>query len=116
MWPAKITRLLTVAAWDSPDECGFYGAYNALLDFCFPWEDGWNIVPQIRQSSKSANVKTVFVITRGKDPFLFLEVNPADDINSKASRAAADSSMRDMFMALAETKNTHPAWLQCSWI
>lgn len=102
MWPAGIVALFDALDRASDDASELYGPYNALLDFCFPWEEGWSVVPQFRQT-KTRDVldfTMMFVVMFRKTPVFFLEVNPASHICSMASRAAADKQMRDEFRAL----------------
>lgn len=107
-WPASLSALFTEANWtpfdnDASELCG---PYNAFLDFYFPWEEGWNVVPQFRRPRRgdSLDLITVFLVTRQQAPFLFLEVKPASHVEGAASRAAADDHMRDVFLALAEAR------------
>lgn len=53
MWPSTLLTLFEAVKWDSGDENDLLGPYNALLDFCFPWEEGWIVVPQFRRPTKS---------------------------------------------------------------
>ena len=106
MWPTSILALFKAVNWHSSDASELYGPYNALLDFLFPWEGGWNVVPQFRQprNRDTLDFVTVFLVTRQKVPVFFLEIKPASHLNSNASRAAADEHMRDVFLALAEAQ------------
>ena len=102
MWPARILALFEAVNWASSDASELYGPYNALLDFCFPWEAGWNVVPQFRQPRKrdTLDFTMMFLVTFRKTPVFFLEVNPASHLHGMGSRAAADEQMRDAFLTL----------------
>lgn len=108
-WPAKLSALFAERNW-SPckdhDESDLCGPYNALLDFYFPWEEGWNVVPQFRRPRQRDTLDfiTVFLVTRQHVPCLFLEIKPASHVNGAASRAAADDHMRDIFLDMAEAR------------
>ena len=107
-WPASLSALFTEANVDATDydEGELCGPYNALLDFYFPWEEGWNVVPEFRRprNGDTLDFITSFLVTRQKVPFLFLEVKPASHVEAAASRAAADDHMRDIFLALSEAQ------------
>lgn len=111
MWPSTLLTLFEAVKWDSGDENDLLGPYNALLDFCFPWEEGWIVVPQFRRPSKIGTLDfvSVFVVFHQKTPRFFLEIKPACHSDSIASRAAADEQMRDMSVLLsgAQTPMLH---------
>lgn len=102
MWPASILALFDALDRASDDASWLYGPYNALLDFCFPWEEGWSVVPLFRQSKTRdvSDFTMMFLVMFRKTPVFFLAVNPASHIHSIASRAAADKQMRGEFRAL----------------
>lgn len=103
VWPASLSALFNEANAADQDESELCGPYNALLDFCFPWEEGWNIVPQFRRPRKRGTLDfiTLFLVTRQKLPCLFLEIKSEGCIHNLGSRAAADDHMREVFMALS---------------
>ena len=105
-WPASLSTLFNEANAADQDESELCGPYNALLDFYFPWEGGWNIVPQFRRPRKPDTLDfiTLFIVTRQKIPFLFLEIKSAGCIQYSGSRAAADDHMRDAFIDLAHVE------------
>ncbi len=102
MWPPKILALFDAANWDSSDESELFGPYNALLDFCFPWEEGWSIAPQYSQPTKGddTHFTTVFLVARKKVPVFILQIKPASHIHHTASREAADKQMREILIGL----------------
>lgn len=103
MWPARILALFEAADWASADESELYGPYNALLDFCFPWEEDWNVAPHLRQPRRSDTLDDsamIFLVALQKVPVFFLDVKPASHLHHAANRAAADEQMRDTFRAL----------------
>jgi hypothetical protein len=99
MWPEKIIDLFSAVDWESNDESELYGPYNALLDFCFPWEEGWNIVPQPKKR-ETIDFTTIYSIEKKKIPIFFLEIKPLHHIFNIATREAADEQMRDRFVSL----------------
>ena len=104
MLPSKIVALFEAVDAFTSDETEIYGPYNALLDFCFPWEEGWNVIPQFRQPRKRDTIDftTVFVVSRQQVPVLFLDAKPGFHICNCGARASADEQMRDLFFVLGE--------------
>ena len=102
MWPSKILALFDAVDIATSDENELYGPFNALLDFCFPWEDGWNVVPQYRQPRDTIDFMTVFLVKRQKAPVFFLQVKPASHRQNLGTRTSADAEMRDRFSGLQE--------------
>ena len=104
MLPPKILALFDAVDTLSTDETELYGPYNAFLDFCFPWEEGWNVVPHYRQPRKRDTIDftTVFLVVRHKIPVLFVEIKPASHLQNLGTRASADEQMRDRFAVIQE--------------
>lgn len=104
MLPPKILALFDAVDTLSTDQTELYGPYNAFLDFCFPWEEGWNVVPQYRQPRKRDTIDftTVFLVARHKIPVFFVEIKPASHLQNLGTRASADEQMRDRFAVLQE--------------
>lgn len=108
MLPPKIAALFEAVEDATLDETELYGPYNALLDFCFPWEEGWNVVPQYCQPRrwKTTDATTVFLVKNQKVPVFFLQVKPAAHLQNLATRASADKQMRERFAELQELVQT----------
>ena len=53
----KLIALFEAVDWESPDESELYGPFNALLDFYFPWEAGWNVVPRRVKSTQGSSAE-----------------------------------------------------------
>ena len=112
MWPPKLLALFDAVDWESSEDSELYGPYNALLDFCFPWEQGWSIVQQQRPCTKGTDtdVSTVFVVTFQKVPTLVVEIKPARQVHSATSRKAANERMRTVlpgFLPAAQAPTLH---------
>lgn len=108
MLPARIIALFDAIDDTKSDETELYGPYNALLDFCFPWEEGWNVVPQYRQprNRDTIDFTTVFLVARRKIPVFFMDIKPAAHVRNLSTRASADEQMRDRFAVLEEFVQT----------
>lgn len=102
MWPPKIISLFEAVDFQSNDETQWYGPFNALLDFCFPWENDWNIVPQYRQPKKKETIDftTIYIVEKKRIPVFFMEIKPLDHIENISTRSSADEQMRDRFASL----------------
>ena len=112
MWPAKIVALFDVNDESISGESEVYGAFNALLDHCFPWEEGWSITPphRLAEGRGVPDPGTIFAVARQKMPVFFLTVKPAPHISLTGSRASADWEMRKLlthFHSLAKTPILH---------
>ena len=99
MWPSKILALFDAVDWQSSDPSELYGPYNALLDFCFPWELGWSVALSYTISGKEAN--PVFIASCNRRPALCLIVKPASHSHQSESRAAADEDIQRALGALS---------------
>ena len=101
-WPVKLIALFDAVDWDSSDESESYGPFNALLDFYFPWETGWNVVPRRMHLTQGSLVESilVFLVARERSPILILQANSASHVADSAASAAADQLMRQTLQAL----------------
>ena len=71
--------------------------FNALLNYLFPSEEDFMIVPQFKrpEKAKSIDFTTVFIIERGKKPVFFMEIKPAGHLHQPSSRRYADNQVRE---------------------
>lgn len=101
-WPSKLIALFDAVDWESSDESELYGPFNALLDFYFPWEAGWNVVPHRVKPTQGSSAESEFVllVAREQSPVLILQVKSASHIDDPGSRVAADQLMRQTLRAL----------------
>ena len=98
MWPAHITsKFDTTGPGGDYDESTYYSPYNALLNYLFPSEEDFMIIPQFKrpQQAKSIDFTTVFIIERGKKPVFFMEIEPAGHLHQPSSRRYADNQVRE---------------------
>lgn len=102
-WPAKIVRLFDLAkSGGEKDESEFYGPFNAVLNYLFPYEEDYEIVPQYKrpEQSKSVDFTTIFIVRHEKHPVLFVEIKCSNHILQMSTRQAADQQMRERFTDL----------------
>lgn len=62
----------------------FYGPYNALLNYLFPSDEEYMIVPQYKhpEESRSIDFTTIFVIEYQEKPIFFMEIKPSEAFSS----------------------------------
>ena len=86
------------------DEYQFFGPYNALLTYLFPFEEEYVVVPQLKLSVQweSVNFTTMFVIMHKHHPVFFVEIESAGYLGYISSRKEADLEMRERFGQLIE--------------
>ncbi|KAF8472852.1 hypothetical protein BDZ91DRAFT_780550 [Kalaharituber pfeilii] len=97
-WPPKYTRLFQLAAREGEIHgAKFYGPYNALLNYLFPVEEGFMVVPQYKRSeqAKQVDFTTIFLVSHREHPVLFLEIKVSGHIRHLATRRDADKQMRE---------------------
>ena len=104
-WPAIITEAFELARTDGQtDESRFYGPFNMLLNYLFPFEDRYMIVPQWKcpEQSKLVDFTTIFIVSHNKHSVFFIEIKPSDHIRNYSPRALADKQMRERFEDLGD--------------
>jgi len=79
------------------DESRFYGPYNALLNYLFPFEQDFIVVPQYKrpQQCRSVDFTTIFIVSRNEHPVFFMEIKPSNHIQQISTRKDADKQMRE---------------------
>lgn len=102
-WPTQIVKLFDLAkSRGERDESEFYGPFNTLLNYLFPYDEDYEIVPQYKrpEQSKSVDFTTIFIVRHEKHPVLFVEIKCSNHILQKSTRQAADQQMREQFTDL----------------
>ena len=75
-----------------------------LLNYLFPFEDRYMIVPQWKcpEQSKLVDFTTIFIVSHNKHSVFFIEIKPSDHIRNYSPRALADKQMRERFEDLGD--------------
>lgn len=109
MWPDRIINLFEAADFKYECENALNGPFNALLDHCFPWENGWNVVPQYRQPKRRETIDftIIYLIKKNKIPMFFMEIKPLCHVDNISTRSLADEQMRDRFTSLLPDISTN---------
>jgi len=95
-WPAMIAKLFNLAkSGREMDESEFYGPFNAVLNYLFPYEEDYEIVPQYKrpQQSKSVGFTTIFIVRHDKHPVFFVFKPHSAEVNSPRSRSADEGTV-----------------------
>ncbi|RPB26085.1 hypothetical protein L211DRAFT_821000 [Terfezia boudieri ATCC MYA-4762] len=74
----------------------FMGPYNTLLNYLFPFEEDFVVVPQFKRPEQS-KFTTIFIISRDGHPVLFVEV---ETIRSFSTHFNSDIQMHETFKVL----------------
>jgi hypothetical protein len=86
----------------------WYGAYNTLLQYHFPWEKAFQIMPQqsvpslISPTPGMINFTTMYVVEMDFHPIFFVEVKVAAAFMKKSWRGGADDQMQSRFRNLQD--------------
>ncbi|KAI5793827.1 hypothetical protein DFH27DRAFT_145598 [Peziza echinospora] len=102
-WPEAIIEAFELARPDGEkDESSFYGPYNILLNYLFPFEEKYMVTPQYKrpEQSKSVEFCTIFIVRHKQHPVFFLEIKASGHIQHVSTRQAADQQMRERFINL----------------
>jgi hypothetical protein len=91
MWPSTLVDHLTVPANAMASE--FQGPYNNLLNFLFPPESKYMIVPRFPKPRSSDRIVNFEVLLVGK-PVLILELKNPADLDVVSARELADTRIR----------------------
>ncbi|KAF8430026.1 hypothetical protein EV426DRAFT_1357 [Tirmania nivea] len=101
--PDTISEVFDLARQDGErDESMFYGPYNVLLNYLFPFEEKYVVVPQYKRPAqiKSVDFTTIFLVRRNQHPVFFVEVKSSGSLHHISSREEADLQMRERFKKL----------------
>jgi len=105
-WPDTIVDFFDLAKIAAEKSTFYGGSYNALLNYLFPFEQGYMVVPQLKRSEQSkavdftADFTAVFVVLYAEHPIFFLEVKGTNKLFQMSTRQAADQQMREQFYNL----------------
>jgi len=97
-WPPKIIKSFEIAGPAGVrDESRFYGPYNTLLTYLFPFEQDFTVAPQYKrpQQSRSVDFTTIFIVSHDEHPVFFMEIKASSHIERISTRADADKQMRE---------------------
>lgn len=98
-WPAHIIRKFDKAVPRSEyDGSKFYGPYNALLNYLFPSDEEYMIVPQYKhpEESRYIDFTTIFVIEYQEKPIFFMEIKPSMHLQRPSLRQYANNQTREL--------------------
>ncbi|RPA96093.1 hypothetical protein L873DRAFT_1616262, partial [Choiromyces venosus 120613-1] len=86
------------------DESKFYGPYNVLLNYLFPFEEEYVVVPQYKRSAelKSVDFTTIFLVRHKHHPVFVVVVKSSGSLRHISSRQEADLQMRERLVPLFE--------------
>jgi len=93
--PVKMSQ----ADWEANDESRFYGPYNILLMYLFPYTEDFVVEPQYKrpEQSKSVDFTTILIVRHKEHPVFFLEIKASEHLRRISSRKDADLQMRERF-------------------
>ncbi|PWW74186.1 hypothetical protein C7212DRAFT_299163 [Tuber magnatum] len=97
-WPSKIVKSFEIAkVQGAKDESRFYGSYNILLNYLFPFEQDFVVSPQYKRprQSRSVDFTTIFIVSHDEHPVFFLEIKASNHIQQISTRKDADKQMRE---------------------
>ncbi|RPA96080.1 hypothetical protein L873DRAFT_1262723 [Choiromyces venosus 120613-1] len=103
--PDTISKVFELARQDGKgDESSFYGPYNVLLNYLFPFEEEYVVVPQYKRHAelKSVHFMTIFLVKHKHHPVFFVEVKYSATLCYISGRKEADLEMRERFGRLFE--------------
>ncbi|KAI9442676.1 hypothetical protein H4582DRAFT_1303276 [Lactarius indigo] len=103
MWPEKVLRQFQAVPVNCK-ESDFHGPYNKLLNYCFPPDTDFTVVPHyLRATSRDAAGFVVsFEIHLDNKPILIVELGDPTAIQHISTRAEADDQIRRRIIDLAE--------------
>ncbi|KAH9044198.1 hypothetical protein EDB84DRAFT_1436095 [Lactarius hengduanensis] len=103
MWPEKVLRQFQ-AVPANPKESDFYGPYNKLLNYYFPPDTDFTVVPQYLKAASrdAADFIVSFEIRLENKPVLIVELKDPTAIQHISTRAEADDQIRRRIIDLAE--------------
>jgi len=86
------------------DESQYYGPYNVLLNYFFPYEEKYVVVPQYKRPAqlRSVDFTTIFLVRHKAHPVFFVVVKSSSGLRNLSSRKEADLQMRERFDTLFE--------------
>ena len=95
VWPPNILgqfKLIPI----NPQEADFYGSYNKLLNYLFPIDSPFTVVPQYLKhgSSLTSDYIVTFEIFLATRPVFILELKTPMDINYVSTRQLANEQIR----------------------
>ena len=92
-FPKKIVSLFELSSSGGyRKESEWYGPFNALLNYVFPIEEDYVVVPQYRRPEdlKSEEFTTIFVVRHKSHPVFFITIKPTCHIQYLSNRKEAD--------------------------
>ncbi|KAH9037109.1 hypothetical protein EDB85DRAFT_657059 [Lactarius pseudohatsudake] len=103
MWPEKVLRQFQ-AVPVNPKESDFYGPYNKLLNYYFPPDTDFTVVPQYLKAASrdAADFIVSFEIRLENKPVLIVELKDPTAIQYISTRTEADDQIRRRIIDLAE--------------
>jgi len=105
MLPETITEVFELARQPGEtDESQYYGPYNVLLNYFFPHEERYVVVPQYKRpiELRSVDFTTIFLVKHKAHPVFFVEVKSSSGLRLLSNRKDAHLEMRERFMHLFE--------------
>jgi hypothetical protein len=101
-WPPKLITLFELVNPATTDETEYYGPYNSLLHFLFPFSDDYEVAPQFKGpiTPGSIDFTMIYVIQKKKMPVFFVEIKTESALLADSNRALADNQMRERFLVL----------------
>ncbi|KAF8453499.1 hypothetical protein BGX38DRAFT_1177290 [Terfezia claveryi] len=99
-WPDTILEVFDLVRQDGEtDESMYYGPYNVLLAYLFPFEEKYVVVPQYKRPAhmKLLDFTTIFLVRCNQHPVFFVEVKSSGSLRHISSREEADLQMRILF-------------------
>ncbi|PUU73483.1 hypothetical protein B9Z19DRAFT_1004379 [Tuber borchii] len=105
-WPPKIIKSFEIAeSTGVKDESRFYGPYNTLLTYLFPFEEDFQVAPQYKRprQSRSVDFTTIFIVSHGEHPVFFVEIKASSHIEQISTRADADKQMRERINSMFDS-------------
>ena len=99
VWPGPIIHSFASVAHITTDDSVYYGPYNKILHYLFPWESKFEIVPEFKRPLnlyESFGFVTVLVVTVARHP-VFVEVKPPASLALRSKRQEVDIQIRHHF-------------------
>ncbi|THU94490.1 hypothetical protein K435DRAFT_156921 [Dendrothele bispora CBS 962.96] len=96
-WHSSIEKQFRLVDRNTTDESEYYGPYNTLLTYLFPFDEDYQISPQYKGPvfPGSIDFTTLFIVKVEKHPVFFIEIKPYPHLKNIGTRAAADIQMRE---------------------
>jgi len=110
VWPPKIlSQFQLVPA--NPHEADFHGPYNKLLNYLFPIDSPFTVVPQYLKPASGSSLSSDYIVTfevfLATRPVFILELKTPMDINYVSTRQLADEQIRRRLGDLGGTSWLH---------